>query len=361
MRGGAPELDEREVDFAYDFPMKCPGCGGRTPVTAADYALQIDECHTHCAACGHNIHFGPVTAAIRDPHDPVLEDSCAVRSAWYHTSTEPDWPATSRQAPDLGPLARHLSAAQLKLTSARHVGQALHVGTYEAAIENMLRRMRNQLDGANQFYLYRVALHPDTRIEPGYRDENEVEAGRITQADIRETGCDAVRYLNAWEATGSLSLALHRDAILAVQSMAVPIDALNAQPSANAHELARVLHGHLSNLPTHGSNLTPSDRLERLHDGAFAHFWRLKSELERTLTLDLLDGAASPVVADRFERALASWEVQANPATFADLSGRWAAMAALIARPADVQAGLRDAPWATPKMMSIRATGDATP
>ncbi|SDR20768.1 hypothetical protein SAMN04489765_3838 [Tsukamurella pulmonis] len=41
----------------------------------------------------------------------------------------------------------------VKEWSARQQAKALHVGTYEAAVENMLRRMRNQNDLASQFYL----------------------------------------------------------------------------------------------------------------------------------------------------------------------------------------------------------------
>ncbi len=42
--------------------------------------------------------------------------------------------------------------------AARRRAKALHIGTYEAAVHNMLRRIRDQADRGNQFYLYRVHL-----------------------------------------------------------------------------------------------------------------------------------------------------------------------------------------------------------
>jgi hypothetical protein len=106
---------------------------------------------------------------------------------------------------------------------ARHTyeTQALHLGTYESAIESMLRRMRDQDDGGAQFYLYRVALRCGLIIEPGWRDENLAEAAQITQSALEKV--DAIRYLNVYESPGSLSLAVRRRAIHSVQAVSLPV------------------------------------------------------------------------------------------------------------------------------------------
>ena len=55
-----------------------------------------------------------------------------------------------------------------------------NIGTYEAAIENMLRRMDDQGDADANFYLHRVQVDIDPdRINDGYRDENDEPARKI--------------------------------------------------------------------------------------------------------------------------------------------------------------------------------------
>lgn len=50
----------------------------------------------------------------------------------------------------------------------RQRAKALHVGTYEAAVHNMLRRIHDQADHGAQFYLYRVHLKPSVVVWPGW-------------------------------------------------------------------------------------------------------------------------------------------------------------------------------------------------
>jgi hypothetical protein len=50
---------------------------------------------------------------------------------------------------------------QLKRHQKKWENQAIHLGTYEAAIDSMLRRMRNQGDQDSVFYLHRVRLRSD--------------------------------------------------------------------------------------------------------------------------------------------------------------------------------------------------------
>ena len=87
---------------------------------------------------------------LRDADDPVLNDEMALRVAWYHTSTDPEL-ASPRPPADAG--GRPNSSARVIPDDVadgvreRHENQALHLGTYEAAIESMLRKMRDEDDG----------------------------------------------------------------------------------------------------------------------------------------------------------------------------------------------------------------------
>ncbi|EHR61028.1 hypothetical protein [Saccharomonospora cyanea] len=50
----------------------------------------------------------------------------------------------------------------------RQRAKALHAGTYEAAIHNMLWRIDGQADHNRQFYLYRVRLKPTVAVREGW-------------------------------------------------------------------------------------------------------------------------------------------------------------------------------------------------
>lgn len=174
---------------------------------------------------------------MRDLNDSALENEQLNRLAWYHTSTSLDWPSLTYEEQQRERLRdiRLVTDEQIAMLS----GLALHVGTYEAAIENVLRRMKYQNDRDSRFFLYRVALDLDpTRVETGYRDENEQRAVRLSKAELRDEGLQAVRYLNVYESPGSLSLAVTADAIAAVQ--VVDLDGHGLVPGHDAELTERL-------------------------------------------------------------------------------------------------------------------------
>ncbi|WP_327170039.1 hypothetical protein OG471_41340 [Streptomyces sp. NBC_01336] len=190
------DLQEREARFDYGFRMKCD-CGELSDLSAAGYIERESlDARIACSHCGTSIHYGRAVAGIRDRHDPALDNSAVARFAWYHSSTSPDWPSpdyTSR-------FAARVREAELRLGHryGTHIelAKALHVGTYEAAVENMLRRMRDQDDATSSFYLYRVSLGISAgRINDGYREENNEPASQISLDELQALGLDALRYL----------------------------------------------------------------------------------------------------------------------------------------------------------------------
>lgn len=119
--------------------------------------------------------------------------------------------------------------------AARQRAKALHVGTYEAAIHNMLRRMRDQPDHGSQFYLYRVHLRPSVVVREGWLIDHRNFVGDVVLEEVCPPGVDVARYLNYHEDPGGLSLALGRRAITSVQQVAVPLtDAWNADWARDA-------------------------------------------------------------------------------------------------------------------------------
>ncbi|WP_202410717.1 hypothetical protein [Brevibacterium rongguiense] len=161
-----------------------------------------------------------------DAGDPALNDDQVAQFSWYHTSTQPDWPTSEFDpAADLTPGIRRMMGGDERVAAwaARQQAKALHVGTYEAAVHNMLRRMRDQADHGSQFYLYRVHLKPSVTEREGWIVDPSNWLGDVVLAEVCPPGVDVTRYLNYHEDPGGLSLALGRDAIAGVQRVAVPL------------------------------------------------------------------------------------------------------------------------------------------
>lgn len=235
----ADSLIERFDGFAYDYHMHCE-CGriSRVPVDVYWERGSIDAL-APCEHCGQDIYFGSLVAALRDPDDPALSNDKVRDLAWYHTSTFHDWPSPEyvarirSQFEQLG--SRILPPDARDRIRDREMAKALHVGTYESAIENMLRRMSDQDDANSDFYLHRVSLDlaPED-IEVGYRDENHDDASQISLDELRPLR--AARYVNVHEASGSISLAIHPSAIATIQTIALPQPDLAPEPPAQVLE-----------------------------------------------------------------------------------------------------------------------------
>jgi hypothetical protein len=216
-------LQERHGGFSYGYRMRCD-CGDTSHLSAADYYTQSQvDALMPCDHCDRIIHFGPAVAGLRDEHDPALDNARIGELAWYHTSASRDWPAADYAGQQK---ARLLAVADrfhydVREVFERQTEQALHVGTYEAAIENMLRRIRDQDDAATRIYLHRIwpAVDPG-RVNDGYRDENHEPAAQLTVTELRDDDLDAVRYLNTHESVGSLSPAVLPETTAGVQTMA---------------------------------------------------------------------------------------------------------------------------------------------
>ncbi|GGF23050.1 hypothetical protein GCM10011399_15830 [Subtercola lobariae] len=160
---------------------------------------------------------------------------------WYHTSTHANWPdrafdptagfsdTTRQRFNEVGTDGRGLER-----WAERQKTKALHLGTYEAAVENMFRRITDQADSNDQFYLYRVRLTADAVIEPGVHPEPTNFVGDVQLAEISSPGADIFRYVNTHEDPSSVSLAVTVWAIQAVQGIAIPLDVDAADPWVKA-------------------------------------------------------------------------------------------------------------------------------
>jgi hypothetical protein len=345
------DLIERPVSFRYGYNMQCEHCGHLTPLSASTYYReQSHSARIKCLHCLGDIHYGPYALALRDAEDPALDDQAARGTAWYHTSTFPGWPPSGRpvtpaEAAFLSQVTPDSVAAHVR---ERYENQALHVGTYDAAAESMLRKMRDQDMAGERFWLYRVALRRDVIIERGYRNENMEEIAQITQAELGDS--DAVRYLNTWESPGSISLAVRPGSLAAVQGIPLPVEALGAGVSPLLTRKIARIRGRISQIQA--ARQDEPDKLEQLRQRSAARLGgslereptpeqaRLLEEICKLITCEYLRGV-SLTVRERFSDAMFAWARAQDPEPGdVPLMERYSAMAAVMTRPADVQRAL---------------------
>ncbi|MFJ5644767.1 hypothetical protein [Streptomyces sp. NPDC093223] len=216
---------ERRIDFWRERQMLCGRCGHRWRVDLY-WIDRWERAEETCAGCGMTCEHEDSPRVTLDFGDPALDDDRVAQLFWYHTSTQPDWPTRDFDpAAVLAPEFRRMMGGEQRVAAwaARQRAHALHVGTYEAAVHNMLRRMRDQAEQRSQFFLYRVSLEPSVVVRAGWLVDPGNFVGDVVLDEVCPQGVDVARYLNYHEDPGGLSLALGRDAIAGVQRIAVPL------------------------------------------------------------------------------------------------------------------------------------------
>jgi len=207
--------------------------------------------------------------------------------------------------------------------------------------------------GGARFWLYRIALRRrGIVIESGYRDENKEDAAQLTQKDLGN--CDVIRYLNVRESPGSISLAVRPRALASVQSIELPVPALQGRLSpalvtevARIREQIRQIEAVRQDAPDtieaiqqrmaaqHGLSLERPPTPEQ---------YDLLERICQLITDEYLPGISLPV-RDPFRSALHAWkEAQEQPPGDVPFMERFALMAAMLTRPADIHRALHAEP-----------------
>lgn len=205
--------------------MLCGICG-EAWTASLDWIDCWEQAGEKCPGCDATCEVENSPQVTVDPHDTALDDDRVAALAWYHTSTQPDWPTKDFDpAADLTADIRKRMGGEARVAAwaERQRAKALHVGTYEAAVHNMFRRIQDQADQGRQFYLYRVCLRPSVSVRSGWLIDPANFVGDVVLDEVCPPGIDVVRYLNYHEDPGGLSLVLGRSAIGSVQRIAVPL------------------------------------------------------------------------------------------------------------------------------------------
>ncbi len=215
---------ERPIRFARNRYMLCEPCRLEW-VVDLEWIDRWERATESCPRCGVTCEAENSARVTVDPDDSALVDENVARLTWYHTSTQSDWPMEDFDpAAGLTEEARQMMGGDRRVArwAAQQRAKALHVGTYEAAIHNMLRRIDHQADRGRQFYLYRVRLVPSVTVRDDWLIDPSNFAGDVVLDEVCSPGVDVARYLNYHEDPGGLSLALGRTAIASAQQVAIP-------------------------------------------------------------------------------------------------------------------------------------------
>jgi hypothetical protein len=169
-------VEQPLTGFDYNYWFDCVACGARVNIAADLYERQTTYTppgrpadFSRCGECAAEVDVTEVRPVLRSLNDIALQDDCVGRLYCYHSSPYENWPdaqayadefeARIAKVPALGPFTPQQLLAQ-------HTSRAVHMGTYEAAIENMLRRLHDQdrHDGSRiRYWLHRLQIH----LNPG--------------------------------------------------------------------------------------------------------------------------------------------------------------------------------------------------
>lgn len=229
-----------------------------------------------------------------------------------------------------------IGAGSVQRWALRQKRKARHVGSYEAAIENMLRRMRDQVGSTEQFFLYRVVVDSSCRIAPVLNDGRMGLMGDIELSELCDPSQNVYRYLNRFEDVSSLSLALNLDAIHRVQWIAIPLPF--TEPNETVQEIMKKLGHSLMGEPSNEDS-----PLSRIRARVLSAEERRKQHVNSVASKVVVSEARSlPWSPGRnFTLTLAG----ASRPDISDFASKLVGMKQLIEDPDHVLQGLSNQPW----------------
>lgn len=173
---------ERAVDFFEPIKFHCPVC---------DHETYDIEDGTHAWSPGLGGCDQELVPVLKQRAALYATPNAARNCVWYHTTTHPDWPL--RYPPSSG-MFEH----------------AVHIGSYEASVENMLRSIEGQDRMLGDFYLVRLALAPGVKIQNAVYREEDLGGdfmGNVPASTLRLGESSVAKmYVNEYEDKGNISI-----------------------------------------------------------------------------------------------------------------------------------------------------------
>lgn len=325
---GSDALEQPLTGFNYDYWFDCTGCGVRVCIAADLYEMQCTSQaeFTVCASCGITVDITKQSPVLRDIDDLALQSESVGRVAWYHSSRYESWPDRDAYNADVTAVARRTAEKGFMFFDAERyiagkLSLAVHLGTYAATIENILRRLEDEDHSdifSTRYWLHRVeiALAEPSDLYGEVVGEFRTMLGDVELERLEVLGARAVRYVNLYEAVGSVSLAIDPSLVAAVSTIELPVaEAALPETAGAAEATVRMV----------GVACSASDT----HD-AWADF-------VASLESEYLSGV-NPQVRERFSKAVGRYE---DPVEY---HRRFRIAAGLLMRPEIVISRLASAP-----------------
>jgi hypothetical protein len=316
--------------------MRCGSCHHEWIVTQ-DWLDRFNRALEACPMCGTDCRAEDRPQFYSTPGDPLNDDSAVRGVYWYHSSTHANWPNRNFDPTAfLTDVTKHRmeksgsGVGAVARWAERQKAKALHVGTYEAAIENVFRRIDDQGDALDKFHLYRVQLSPLCAIAPGVHQEPTDWMGNAYLADVCPPVTNVFRYVNVHEDPSSVSLALEASAIGAVQRIVIPLPVDSTDPWV-AQATARLVHA--ATKPSPPSKSTPRGWSLPAISALSAEARTLESEIASHLPL---------AIGDRFNLGFDEYGVEANATAY---SMKLVGLARLVTHAQAVFDSLDGQPW----------------
>lgn len=124
------------------------------------------------------------TPSISNDSRQFLNDEGVRNASWFHVTKDPEWASNVSESSNL---------------------PVIHVGTKNAA-QDRLSTIRDDLRYDDKVYMYEVKLKPETELLAEVNgDGNDFQPQFAHERHVTEQN-KAVRYVNAWEDPGSISL-----------------------------------------------------------------------------------------------------------------------------------------------------------
>lgn len=337
MDAHVPEPVDRVVDFDRTRWLKCPGCS-HSWEAGWDFIEKWDECRSGCPDCGiladdNLVDDYPFVVA---PDEAMVDDALVRKGSWFHTSFHADWPrANYDPLDDVSPTAAKRMREEDFYGGwvSSQKNRALHVGTYEAAVANLYRRLDCEPGFLDlNFHIYRLQLADEAIVRPGVFSEQSNPVGDADLDEVCPWPFEVRRYVNIYEDEGSVSLAVRRSAILRTQSVKIldlPVDPVKVETITRQIERADALPPPQSRKNIFGRFMEP--QLNRVPGG-------------RGIAARLSTGIPWRIREKFIRGAVNKLDESIDPETWA----RWVlAVRELAINPADVMETLKVQPWVT--------------
>jgi hypothetical protein len=169
----------------YSSTVRCCDCDTYLTAEQEDYIFRHRDIEdAQCHNCGADLQEDTVIADIHPDSAHLVDMGNAKDAFWFHATNRSDW---------MGDLLEYKDTDEDSVP-------LVHVGTLDAALNIMADKYSRTTDLT---YLYRVRLAPNAIIDTELYEDENFWPDRTSEICGSE---NAFRYVNRWEATGSISM-----------------------------------------------------------------------------------------------------------------------------------------------------------